>query len=92
MKEKGFDLYKKGITVTGERLNDSLADVFTVLEDVKVERSVAQQDLWNDLHFTKLPKFIASEDPTEKELHLSRPSVINETPKIMASWGRYNGK
>lgn len=64
MKETGWTLYQKGITVTGARLNDSLPHVFDVLEEVKAERATAQVDTDGELHFTKLKKYVTDNGVT----------------------------
>lgn len=90
MKEKGFDKYLKGQTTTGKELSDSLPEVFTVMEDVKAEKATAQQDLYGELHFTKLPRWVSPIISEEAE-HLCRPVTMNtgRTINISHSWGRY---
>lgn len=64
MKETGWNLYQKGVTVTGARLNDSLSHVFDVFEEVKADRATAQLDTDGELHFTKVKKYVTDNGVT----------------------------
>lgn len=90
MKESGWELFKKGKTVSGIDFNDSvsLEHYSDIFEEVKSERATAQFGLDREIYITKLPRFVVVIKTPEEE-HLAR--VEEQKKGIVATWGRYEG-
>lgn len=92
MNEKGFEKYQSGQVTAGGELNDSLSRVGDVFEDWKGGRANYYPDLFGEIYFQKLPKWVAVEITPEQE-HLCRPTELKSgiTKTITHAWGRYDG-